>query len=74
MLIRLLADDAAHVEAWNALSRYGAGVLDVLVDAFRDPETDETVRRRRGGAPTVRVRSGSLRRVHPCVLEGRGPT
>jgi hypothetical protein len=29
VLIRLLADDAAHVEAWNALSRYGAGVLDV---------------------------------------------
>ncbi|NBC17717.1 MAG: hypothetical protein GVY18_10430, partial [Bacteroidetes bacterium] len=46
VLIDRLEDDPVHVEAWNALSRYGGTILDELVAAFEAPDTSAVVRRR----------------------------
>ena len=46
VLIECLGDDDVHVEAWNALARYGEAVLEDVVAAFEAPETPEVVRRR----------------------------
>lgn len=45
-LIKLLADDDVQVAVWDALAAYGADILDALIDAFEDPDTDERARRR----------------------------
>ncbi|NBB73567.1 MAG: hypothetical protein GVY35_07815 [Bacteroidetes bacterium] len=46
VLVDLLADDDVHVAVWDALAGYGADILDALIEAFEDPDTDERVRRR----------------------------
>jgi ATP/ADP translocase/HEAT repeat protein len=46
ILIHRLRDDPVHVEAWNALSRYGGAILDDLIAVFEDPDTSALVRRR----------------------------